>query len=444
MNRFQACAASALALLLLTAFSGCAAEPLELSSVEPVTTTGTEPVILQTQQVIVTTTTEPPIPPDISVKMLAVGDNLVQTGVYREAQAQSADGQGYNFKPLYENLREYVEAADVAVINQETLICGGDYEITGSKLNFNSPVELGDAMVDLGFDVFTMANNHMLDKGIDGLASSMDYWDGMMKKYPILALGAYRNADDQSKIRMQEVNGMKIAYLSYAEHLNGYRIPDDSEIKIGMTADEELIERQIKAANETADAVVVAAHWGWEDTNEVDPAVKELAAKMVNWGADVILGSHSHTAETMEFIDRPDGTRGMVFYSMGNFISAQTDNFNMVGEMNTFTLVKHGATGETTVEDVRCMPVITHYGANFSGLKLYSYEQYTEELANSHALPYTHAYPERAKDFGMGVIDRIIEENIPEQFRWDHEPGETSGEDAETDDGETTTEPVTE
>ncbi len=376
-------------------------------------TTGT------TSSATTTTTTEttlPPAKPDITVSMLAVGDNLVQEGVYKAAKKWAKDGT-YDFTKTYENVKPIIQAADVAIINQETLICGENYPVSGTKLNFCSPVQLGDAMVDLGFDVFTIANNHMLDRRIDGLEASINYWDGMMQKHDILALGAYRNAADQNKIRIRETKGMKIAYLAYTEHLNGYKIPADSPIKVGMTADEALIERQIKEAKQQADAVIVSPHWGIEDTNVVADRCKVLAKKMIGWGADVILGTHTHTAETMEFIDRPDGTRGFVFYSLGNFISAQTDNFNVVGEMGGFDLVKHGDTGKVTVENVTCMPVITHYEAQFGNLRLYPYSTYTPELANSHALPYTHVYPETAKDFGMKTINRIVENNIPAEFR---------------------------
>ena len=411
--------AGLLALSLLFSFSGCSGSSAPQDLVETLETSVTEdtaPVTLATETTVVTTTTEPVIPPDISVNLLAVGDNLVQTNVYLEAQHQ-AGGVGYNFAPLYENVKPIIQAADVAIINQETLICGGDYEISGSGFNFNSPVELGDAMVDLGFDIFTTANNHMLDKGIGGLASSMDYWDGMMQKYPILTLGAYRNEQDQETIRVQYIKGMRIAYLSYAEHLNGYELPADTEIRVGMTYQPELIERQIKRAKEVADAVVVAMHWDAEDTTYIRPDVKELAQDVINWGADVIIGTHSHTAETMEYLTRPDGTRGFVFYSLGNFICAQTDNFNVVGEMNSFNLVKHGDTGEVTVEDVGCLPVITHYDAGFSNMRLYPYNMYTPELAAAHALPYTFCPPETAKDFGMDTVNRIINENIPAEYQ---------------------------
>ena len=378
----------------------------------------TAPVTLATDTTAITTVTTPAVPPDIKVNVLAVGDNLVQTNVYLNAQRHAGEEGKYDFAPLYENVKPIVQEADIAIINQETLICGDEnrFEISGSNFNFNSPNVLGDAMVDVGFDIFTTANNHMLDKGIDGLESSLDYWDKMMEKYPILALGAYRDEKDQEKIRVQQANGLKIAYLAYTESLNGYSLPEGTDIRIGRTSDEELIERQIKHAKEIADAVVVAAHWGWEDTHEVDPAVRTLAEKMINWGADVILGSHSHTAETMEYIKRADGTQGFVFYSMGNFISAQTDNFNVVGEMNSFNLIKHGDSGLVTVEDVQCMPVINQYDdGGFGNMRLIPYKDYTPELAAQHGLPY--APMGTAKAFNMDVVDNIIQNNIPKEYQ---------------------------
>lgn len=363
-----------------------------------------------------TMTTVPPVPPDAYVHMLAVGDDLVQTGVYNAAKAWSADPNSYDFTKTYENIAPIVSAADVAIINQETLICGEGYAVSGSNFNFNSPPELGPALVQAGFDVFTLANNHVRDKQVDGLSACLDYWDSMMAQYPILAFGAYRNAEDQNKIRVQEVNGVKIAYLAYTEHMNGYTIPATSTLKVGLTSDEALMERQIKEARTLADAVIVSAHWGNEDTHTVRADVKALAQKMIDWGADVILGAHPHTAQTMEWLTREDGTKGFVYYSLGNFVSAQTDNFNMVGEIAEFDLHMDGETRAVTIENVTCMPVITHYdNSKFANLRLYPYYMYTSVLANSHGLPY--APLGTAKSFSMEVIDRIVNANIPEEFR---------------------------
>lgn len=379
------------------------------------TVTTAAPVTLPTTEATTEATTAPPAVQPAKVHVLAVGDNLVQTGVYNAAKRWSSVPGSYDFTKTYENIVPLVQAADVAIINQETLICGEGYEVSGADFNFNSPPELGTAMVKAGFDVFTLANNHVRDKGVDGLKASLDYWDSMMEQYPILAVGVYRSKADQSKIRVQEVNGLKIAYLAYTEHMNGYTIPDDAGVVVGLTSEEALIKKQIEEAHEIADAVIVAAHWGNEDTHTVRDDVKALAKKMVDWGADVILGSHPHTAQTMEYLTRSDGTRGFVFYSLGNFISAQTDNFNVVGEMGEFDLVLD-ETGKLSVEDVTCMPVITHYDdAAFSNLRLYPYDLYTPQLAASHGLPY--APMGTAKSFSMDVIDRIVEANFPAEFR---------------------------
>lgn len=364
------------------------------------------------------TTEEPttePIPEDKRIHLVAAGDNLVQTSVYREAAKHSSNGT-YNFLPLYENVRDIISSGDISILNQETLICNGEYEVSGSNFNFNSPPELGDDMIDLGFNVFTLANNHVMDKGADGLRAVLDYWDSRSAMNDITVLGLYRDESDSENIRIREVNDVKVAFLSYAEHLNGYSIPSSSPYKVIMTSDKETIERQIRTAGQLADVVIVSAHWGYEDTHEVSPAVKELAQDMVNWGADLIIGTHSHTAETMEFLTRPDGSQGFVYYSLGNFISAQTDNFNLIGEIADLDIVVDGVTNEVSLENVGAIPVINHYdNGQFANMRLYPYYMYNDQLASGHGVPYApYGY---AKDFGMYVVDRIVENNIPPEFR---------------------------
>ena len=162
--------------------------------------------------------------------------------------------------------------------------------------------------------------------------------------------------------------------------------------------------------------VIVSAHWGVEDTHTVSEDRKLLARDMVEWGADVIIGHHPHTAETMEFITRTDGTKGFVYYSLGNFISAQTDNFNLVGEIADFDVVIDGETNEVTLENVGAIPVINHYDdGSFSNMRLYPYNMYTSELADGHGVPY--APLGTAKNFGMDVVDSIINADIPAEFR---------------------------
>ena len=356
--------------------------------------------------------------PDKVVHVVAAGDNLIHYSVYKNAE-ELAGGNGYDFKPMYSEVKYLVQDADLAILNQETIISqsnpirGAD----GGQLIFNSPPEVADAVIDLGFDVFTMANNHLLDMGTDGLEESIRFWNQKAEENDLTVLGAYLNEEDANNIRVREVNGVKVAFLAYCHHINGFdSLLDDVPLRVIKNDEEDVIQRQIKEADELADVVIVSAHWGEDDTTVVTDDRIELANKMVNWGADVILGCHTHTAETMEWIERDDGTKGFVYYSMGNFICAQTDNFNVVGEMPDFDIVIDGNTNELRLENVGCIPTIIHYENDFSNMKIYPYSKYSPELAERHGLPYAvpqGSYPE----FGWDVINRIIDEQIPQEFR---------------------------
>lgn len=352
------------------------------------------------------------------IHVVAVGDNLVQQYVYQSAQAHSADGVSYNFDYCYEYVKPLIDG-DLNIINQETLICGEGFEISGSNFNFNSPTALGDAVIDMGFNVITMCNNHLLDKGESGLHACLNYWDAQMDQHPeVLVCGVYQDYVDLQKIRTKEVNGQTVAFLSYTENTNGYALPDNTELEIVYTSQEDIIQQQIQAAQTVADVVVVTCHWGTEDTYTVTDGVRALAQKIINWGADVIIGTHPHVAHTMEYLTRPDGTQGFVFYSLGNFISAQTDNMNLIGELADFDIVTQ-SDGSVTIENVQVTPVITHYDdGSLSNLRLYPYSMYTEELAAQHGLPYcTSSTGPSYQVWSMDKIRELFETSVPEAYR---------------------------
>ncbi len=406
--------------MLLAAFlTGCAGTTRisqENTYITPPVQSDVPPAMAETTEPA--TTEAPAVLEAASVHLLAVGDNLVQKRVYQSAEQHASDGQDYNFRYCYQAVAEPIAAADIAFINQETIIANDEYEISGSDYNFNSPTELGDELVDLGFDVICHANNHVLDKGVGGLKATLDFWDGKIaaSTTPLHVIGAYRDYQDMFDYRITEVNGMTVGFLAYTEHINGYSLPSDSEMEVPLTSDTALIQKQIQELDSMVDAVVVSAHWGAEDTHTVSDAVKTLAQQMVEWGADVIIGTHSHTLEQMEYLTRTDGTQGFVFYSLGNFISAQTDSFNMVGGMAEFDLVRDGTTGAVTVEHVQLTPVITHYDdGSLSNLRVYPYNVYTDDLVAQHGLPYSPWGT--AKVWSRNVIDTIIENNVPEEFR---------------------------
>ena len=363
-------------------------------------------------------TTEPPTEPPFQkadVSFAAVGDNLIHSYVYRTASAHAADGIVYDFHYCYNEVASRIAKADLAFVNQETLICNGKLELSGANLNFNSPVELGYDLADIGFDIFNMANNHVLDKGTEGVGYTLDYWDALREENPnVIVMGAYRNQEDMQNYRIAEKDGLKIGFLGYTEHTNGYSLPEDSELVIPYTSDEELMQTQIRELSEQTDCVIVSMHWGEEDTHEIQDSVKDLAQKLINWGADVVIGTGSHTLQSMEYLTRPDGTKGFVFYSLGNFISGQTDNFNMVGGLGEFHICRDNY-GNITIEDVGLTPLITHYETDITNVRTFPYDAYKDRMIETHYLPHTSGGS--YKRWSWEVIDTIVEENVPEQFR---------------------------
>lgn len=410
--KYRKAAAFAAACLMLTA-AGCGSisrtNP-EFAMTEPQT-----PVPVPVETISAEPETTEPPEENSTASFLAVGDNLIHTRVYKTAEEHAENGEAYNFGYCYQYVADEIAAADLAFVNQETVICGDGYEITGSNLNFNSPEELGDALIDTGFDIICMGNNHILDKGSAGLSDCLDYWESRVETHPdLLVLGAYKNEEDLFDYRVTDANGITVGMLAYTEHTNGYSLPADSVLEIPYTSDTELMKKQITELKQQVDCVVVSAHWGVEDTHVVTDAVKELAEQLIGWGADVVIGTGPHTLQTMEYITRPDGTKGFVYYSLGNFISGQTDNFNMVGGMAKFDIVK--TDGVVTIDNPTLTPVINQYETGgLKDIRVYPYYLYTDELVANHGVPYSPVGTQ--KSWSWDIVNTIIENNVPEEFR---------------------------
>ena len=336
------------------------------------------------------------------VTFAAVGDNLIHDTVYEQAAARSSGG--YDFTDAYERIADYIAEPDVAILNQETII-STEHNVSSYPM-FNSPVEVGEEMLEIGFDVFNIATNHSLDCGEKGLVSAINFW----KSKNAVTCGAYLNTDDMSNIPVNEVNGVKIAYLGFTDSANGLSLPEDSEVILVRAADESLLQQRIIKAKEIADVVIVSAHWGNEYTHEPTDAQRELAEKLAMWGADVIIGTHPHVIQPVEYITNRDGRKTLVAYSLGNFISAQNRGPRMLGGMLNFEVVKNNTTGEIALENLKFSGVVTHFGYGCSNIRVYPLEAYTEELASKHGVL------SKTSDFSLQYLYDILNEVIDKQF----------------------------
>lgn len=383
---------TALVLSVLFLLTGCVAfrpidgvgrdttAPVETNSpvTEPPVTTDpvdtTEPPQTQPPQ------TEPvvPDPPkEERVSVLAVGDNIIHEAVFTDAKNRAADGAEYDFVPMYEGVAERIAAADIAFINHESPAAGKEYGISGYP-TFNSPREAVDALVEVGFDVINLANNHILDKRVKGARATVEY----VQSLPVTELGVYLDNDDYNNLRITEVNGVRIAWLSFFDLTILQYTPNMENIIIPLMDDDAKIQAAIADAKTKADFVIVSAHWGREQP-QVTKEQKRVATIMAEAGADVILGHHSHIIQPIVWHDNTDGSRTLIAYSLGNFISTQYYANNMIGGMLTFDVVK-GDSGECALENIVFRPTVTHYSHNRDGLQLYMLEDYTEDMTNLH------------------------------------------------------------
>lgn len=348
------------------------------------------------------------VPDPVSIHILGAGDNLIHSTLYKQANARAGGGDDYDFSPVYERIASLVEAADVAVVNQETILAGDELEVSDYP-NFCSPTQVGDQLIKIGFDVFTQGNNHVLDKGQKGMDAALRYWDKQKDK-GIEAIGLYKNDEDMQNIRIVEREGIKTAHIGVTTMTNGIPMPKGTSNRLIMADNEELIQQLIEKAEGMADVVVVSVHWGNENTNTPTEEQKNLAKKMSDWGADIIFGNHAHTLQPVEYLEREDGTRSVVIYAMGNLVSAQSDPMNMIHGFLDVTVTKNFETNKTEITDVKLIPSVTHYDSGYKNNRLYLLSEYTEELASSHGVHDNYRY------FSLEYLQNLVTDTIDAQF----------------------------
>lgn len=392
----------ALLCLLIFALTACAQTPAETTA-EPGTVTTEVPATVR----LAPETTQPVEPTLYSFSFIAAGDNMAYYGNVRDA-ANNAKGtdKNYDFTPSYTTIKPIVEQYDLAFINQEVLMCGEGYDLSYWP-RFNAPQELGDAVVDAGFDIVGMANNHMLDKGVSGLLATLDYWE----QQPVTLTGAYRNREDFENITVLEQNGITIALLSFTDWTNGISLPENSEVYIPYT-DKELIARKVAEAETLADITIVSMHWGDEFTFKVNNQQREVAKIICENGGDVILGHHPHVIQPIEWIESGEN-KTLCVYSLGNFMSEMETGAKILGGMITFDVEKLGEDGKAEVKNVLFIPTVFDFTKSFYNNHIYLLEEYTAEQAKAHGIAYygNHTTLDTLKKY---VTDTISEEFLPD------------------------------
>ena len=292
-------------------------------------------------------------PEPITIHMSAFGDTMCHLTNIKNAYNSST--KDYDFANVFQNIKKYTQNADIAIGNLETTFAGSSRGYTGYP-TFNAPEILGKNLKDIGVDVLTTANNHCMDKGNSGLVSTLNFLDN----YGIAHTGTARSEDEQNTILIKDVNGIKIAFLSYTYGTNGITIPSDKPYSVNLI-DKELIKKHITSAKEqNVDVICVSMHWGIEYKLKPNSTQKDLADFLFDNGVDIILGSHPHVLEPMEkrTITLNDGTTkdGFVIYSLGNFVSGQI-YANTKSTVILDIQITKDSEGKISIDSVKYTPV---------------------------------------------------------------------------------------
>ncbi len=313
---------------------------------------------------------------DDTITLVALGDNLLHMPVVNSGK--QSDGT-YEYSHLFKNLQPMISDADIAVIGQETVFGGEKFGYSGYPL-FNSPSDMGKTLVNEGFDVVLHASNHVFDKWAEGVENTLSFWES----YPdVTVLGINKSAKAKNQVNIKDIKGAKIAMLNYTYSTNGLTVPSDKEYLVNMI-DEDKIKKDSEYAEKNADFTIAFMHWGTEYSIKPDASQKALANKMCSWGVDLIVGSHPHVIEPVEWIESDNGNKMLVYYSLGNFVSRQLEAINLLGGLADVTLKVDN--DRVYIHEYSFVPIVTHYDTSYTKFSVYRLSDYSDEMATLHGV----------------------------------------------------------
>ena len=339
--------------------------------------------------------------------MIMVGDNLIHSSVYKDAN-RNANYDGYDFKPMLEFIKPIVSRYDIKYYNQETILGGTEIGLSDYP-TFNSPYEAGDAMIDAGFNLVSLATNHTMDRGRKAITNSRQYWDSQEN---VLAVGSYTSEEERNEIKIAEINNIKYTMLNYTYGTNGIPVPKGSEYLVNVwptnlnindperdteyQAYKEQVKQDIERVRSQVDVLIVAMHWGVEYTNTPTAYEIDSAEFLASQGVNIVIGTHPHVVQPVTWVDDT-----LVIYSLGNFISAQAQDMyynKMVGLMSSLEITKTVKDDETTISigNISNELIYTYYNS-YRNFKVIPFS----EMNSSYLKDYKNVYEKYKKVIQM-------------------------------------------
>ncbi len=261
-----------------------------------------------------------------AIKIIFVGDIMLSRGVASQIKKQN------DFRYPFLAIADTVRAADLAFGNLEGPISDGGRD-QGSIYSFRAHPTVLQGLTFAGFDVLSVANNHMWDWGDEALLDTVK----ILGSHGITPVGAGEDELSANSPVVRQVGGTKVAFFAYTT-LYPPRLEASSSTPGVSRFDEDVVATTIGAAKQFADIVVVSLHWGEEYESNANAYQKRVARMLVDAGADIVVGHHPHVIQEVE-----EYKNGLIFYSLGNFVFDQNfSNATMEGLMMEVTVTDGG------------------------------------------------------------------------------------------------------
>jgi len=274
-----------------------------------------------------------PYPHEIGQVSFAVAGDVIPHEAVRAAASAAGDGE-QGWAALFSDVADVFHGADFGFVNLETPVAPAHSH--GSRpFMFDAPVALPEALKASGIKIVSFANNHAMDQGWTGFAETREH----LRETGLIFSGTADNAADTWQPVFTEANGIKVGWLGMTRWLNGNRNPEDaSQPRVNFFpypgeaggapgADEMTVLAAVKKARAQCDLLIISIHWGIEYAPAPRPEDVDIAHKMLEAGASVVVGHHPHVLQPVETYKTADGRNTVIFYSLGNFLSNQSRSY---------------------------------------------------------------------------------------------------------------------
>lgn len=290
-------------------------------------------------------TTEEPKPPT-SVRLIAVGDFVPHDTINQAAK----EGDTYNYLKLMQSLKPFFDKADLRFCSNPVPAAGAGLGYSGYP-SFNAPTEFSRDSAALGCNIVNFGSNHSFDKGQAGIDATLNYWDTQSSVKAVS--GANRSAEEQSKIRYFESQGLKFALLGYTTYTNS-KPPNGFGVNVFS---KEFAAKQLAEARPNADVVIVSMRWGTEYSPDIVALQDDISKFLADNGADIVIGHGPHVLQPVKKLTGQNGRETIVWYSVGNFINSQLQVETLFGCLAVMDI----DIATKSVTSLGCLPFYMHY-----------------------------------------------------------------------------------